>query len=88
MPSDAPHGKIRTGDVSGTFIVGDDNHVTITTHRTEQQPPPEAQAQAQQHNAAQDQAAVYAVENGIMNVTYHPATEHEHEPAPDSAEEP
>ncbi|PYC88021.1 hypothetical protein C7C46_01750 [Streptomyces tateyamensis] len=72
MPADPTPDTIHTGDVSGTFIVGDNNSVTTTTHRPEQPQP-------RQQNSAQDQAAVFAVEHGTMHVTYNTA-----EAAPDA----
>ncbi|MFG2967856.1 hypothetical protein ACGFZS_31770 [Streptomyces sp. NPDC048288] len=65
MPAESTHGDIHTGDVSGTFIVGDNNQVTTTTHHPEQE---------QQKNSAEDQAAVFAVEHGTMHVTYNAGT--------------
>jgi hypothetical protein len=73
MPAESTHGDIHTGDihtgdihtgdVTGTFIVGDNNRVTNTTRGPEQPQP-------HQRNSAQDQAAVFAVEDGTMHVTY------------------
>lgn len=68
MPAESTHGDIHTGDVSGTFIVGDNNRVTHTT-----QDPEQPQPQPHQQNNAQDQAAVFAVEHGTMHVTYNAA---------------
>ncbi|MER5640553.1 hypothetical protein ABT095_26845 [Kitasatospora sp. NPDC002227] len=65
MPSDPTPTDIHTGDVSGTFIVGDNNRVTNTTHH-----PEEPQPIPRQLNSAEDQAAVFAVEHGTMHVTY------------------
>lgn len=72
MPAESTPGDIHTGDVSGTFIMGDNNHVTNTTHHPEQPQP-----RPRQQNSAEDQAAVFAVEHGTMHVTYNTA------PAPD-----
>ncbi|MFF7359886.1 hypothetical protein [Streptomyces sp. NPDC008125] len=81
MPPESTRGNIRAGDVSGTFIVGDNNHVTSTTHEPEQQQPQQSQqeAQSQQRNSASDQAAVFAVENGHQYVTYYAGAEREGE---------
>ncbi|MGW2279202.1 hypothetical protein [Streptomyces sp. NPDC001770] len=81
MPPESTRGDIRTGNVSGTFIVGDNNHVTSTTHEPDQQheSPQEAQAQAQQRNSATDRAAVFAVENGHQYVTYYAGAERDGE---------
>lgn len=70
MPSESTHGDIHTGDVSGTFVVGDNNRVTNTTR-----PPEQEQPQPRQQNSAADQAAVFAVEHGTMHVTYNAAAE-------------
>ncbi|MET7484077.1 hypothetical protein [Streptomyces sp. NPDC005538] len=70
MPTQPTHGDIHAGDVSGTFIVGDNNRVTNTT------PPPEqAQPHPQPHQqtSAEGQAAVFAVQDGTMHVTYNAA---------------
>ncbi|WP_369225625.1 hypothetical protein AB5J52_32560 [Streptomyces sp. R39] len=78
MPPESTHGDIHTGDVSGTFVVGDDNRVTNTTRPPEQpqpQPQPQSQPQPGQQNSAADQAAVFAVEHGTMHVTYNAAAE-------------
>jgi len=72
MPAESPHGDIHTGDVSGTFVVGDNNRVTNTTHDPEQPQP-------HQHSSAEDQAAVFAVQDGTMQVTYNAAAEREAE---------
>lgn len=64
-------GDIRTGDVSGTVVVGDHNQVTTTTHHRPEQPQP--QQRSGQANSAEDQAAVFALERGTMHVTYHAA---------------
>ncbi|MFF7983882.1 hypothetical protein ACFZDK_33015 [Streptomyces sp. NPDC007901] len=72
MPAESTHGDIHIGDVSGTVIMGDNNHVTNTTHGPEQPQP-------HQQNAAEDQAAVFAVEHGTMHVTYNAGTEGEAE---------
>ncbi len=72
MSAESTHGDIQTGDVSGTFIVGDNNRVTNTTRHPEQPQP-----QPRQHNSAADQAAVFAVEHGTMHVTYNAVAEHE-----------
>ena len=74
MPAESTPGAIHTGDVSGTFVVGDNNRVTNTTR------PPE-QPQPQQQSTAEDQAAAFAVQHGIMNVTYNAAPEREAEDA-------
>lgn len=66
MPAESTHGDIHAGDVSGTFIVGDNNRVTNATRRPEQPQP-------HQQNSAEDQAAVFAVEHGTMHVTYNAA---------------
>lgn len=66
MPKKSARGGIRTRDVSGTFIAGDNNRVTNTTHRPEQ---------PRQHNSAEDQAAVFAVGDGTMHVTYNADTD-------------
>ncbi len=66
MRAESTHRDIRVGDVSGTFIVGNENQVTNTTHHPEQPQP-------RQQNSAEDQAAVFAVEHGTMNVTYNAA---------------
>ncbi|CAM5657416.1 hypothetical protein AB0F92_26400 [Kitasatospora aureofaciens] len=73
MPAESTPGDIHTRDVSGTFIVGDNNHVTNTTDRPEQ-----SQSQPRQQNSAEGQAAVFSVERGTMHVTYHAQAE----PAP------
>ncbi|MCX4549195.1 MULTISPECIES: hypothetical protein [unclassified Streptomyces] len=72
MPAESTHGDIHAGDVTGTFIVGDNNHVTNTTRHPEQA---QAQAQAEQpephqQNSAEDRAALFALERGTMHVTY------------------
>lgn len=73
MPAESTHGDIHTGDVSGTFVVGDNNRVTNTTRHPEQpQPQP-------QQSSAEDQAAVFAVQHGTMHVTYNAAAEREAE---------
>jgi hypothetical protein len=72
MPAESTHGDIHTGDVSGTFVVGDNNRVTNTT------PHPE-QPQPHQQSSAEDQAAVFAVQHGTMHVTYNAAAEREAE---------
>ncbi|MER7842898.1 hypothetical protein ABTZ03_03005 [Kitasatospora sp. NPDC096077] len=78
MPAESTR-DIHTGDVSGTLIVGDNNHVKNTTDRPEQ-PNPQPQPQPRQQNTAEDQAAVFAVEQGTLHVTYNaqaePQTEH------------
>ncbi|MFZ3572080.1 hypothetical protein ACOKM5_34700 [Streptomyces sp. BH097] len=68
MSEKSTHGDIHTGDVSGTFIVGDNNRMTTTTHPAEQARPPQ-----EQRNAAEDQAAAFAVQHGDMHVTYNAA---------------
>ncbi len=70
MPAESTHGDIHAGDVSGTFIVGDNNRVTNTAHDPEQPQP-------HQQNSAEDQAAVFGVEHGTMHVTYNAAAERE-----------
>ncbi|KIF73276.1 hypothetical protein QR77_03450 [Streptomyces sp. 150FB] len=71
MPVESTHGDIHTGDVSGTFVVGDNNRVTNTTpHPDPQQPQP-----PQQQSSAKDKAAAFAVQDGIMHVTYNAAAE-------------
>jgi hypothetical protein len=75
MPAKSTPGDIHTGDVSGTFIVGDNNHVTNTTDRPEQ-----SQSQPRQQNTAEDRAAVFAVEHGTLHVTYNAQAE----PVPDT----
>lgn len=72
MPAESTHGDIHTGDVSGTFVVGDNIRVTNTRLDPEQPQP-------HQHSSAQDQAAVFAVQDGIMQVTYNAAAEREAE---------
>lgn len=74
MPAESTHGDIHTGDVSGTFVVGDNNRVTNTTRHPEQ-----SQPQPQQQSSAEDQAAVFAVQDGTMHVTYNAAAEREAE---------
>ncbi|MET7518188.1 hypothetical protein ABZS88_32935 [Streptomyces sp. NPDC005480] len=64
MPTESAHGDIHTGDVSGTFIVGNNNRVTNTTHGPEQ---------PQQQSLAEDQAVVFASQHGDMHVTYNAA---------------
>lgn len=76
MPAESTHGDIHTGDVSGTFVVGDNNRVTNTTRHPEQSQP---QSQPQQQSSAEDQAAVFAVQDGTMHVTYNAAAEREAE---------
>ncbi|SEG49239.1 hypothetical protein SAMN05216223_105475 [Actinacidiphila yanglinensis] len=90
--SSPPHGNIHVGDVSGTFIVGDDNHVTHATHAPEQAQP---EPRPQQRNSAADQAAVFSVAHGTMHVTYTPENAalaahaaHPEHTAPEPAEEP
>ncbi|WP_369393277.1 hypothetical protein AB5J72_41290 [Streptomyces sp. CG1] len=78
MPAESTHGDIHAGDVSGTLIVGDNNQVTNTTHRTEQ-PQPQPQPQPHQQISAEDQAAVFAVGHGTMHVTYNAEAEPEEE---------
>ncbi|RVU15524.1 hypothetical protein EOT10_38705 [Streptomyces antnestii] len=69
MSAESTHGDIHTGDVSGIFVVGDNNRVTHTMRHPEQpQPQP-----PQQQNSAEGQAAVFAVEHGTMHVTYNAA---------------
>jgi alkanesulfonate monooxygenase SsuD/methylene tetrahydromethanopterin reductase-like flavin-dependent oxidoreductase (luciferase family) len=63
MPAESTHGDIHTGDVSGTFVVGDNNRVTNTM------PHPEPH-QPQQQSSAKDGAAAFAVQHGTMYVTY------------------
>ncbi|MFD4507756.1 hypothetical protein [Streptomyces sp. NPDC058457] len=78
MPTESTHGDIHTGDVSGTFIVGDDNHVTNTTLQPEQtqtQTQTQTERQPRQQSSAEDQAAVFAVQDGTMHVTYNAAAE-------------
>ncbi|WP_457031847.1 hypothetical protein [Kitasatospora sp. P5_F3] len=65
MPTESTPSDIHAGDVSGTFIVGDNNRVTNTAQRPEQ-----PQSQPRQQNSAEDRAAVFAVEHGTMHVTY------------------
>ncbi|WP_217547689.1 hypothetical protein [Streptomyces sp. GbtcB6] len=72
MPKESAHGDIHTGDVSGTFVVGDNNRVTNTTRHPERPQP-------QQQISAEDQAAVFAVQDGTMHVTYNAAAEREAE---------
>ncbi|MER6527761.1 hypothetical protein [Streptomyces sp. NPDC001508] len=76
MTAQSPHGDIHTGDVSGTFVVGDNNRVTTTTHHPEQ---PQPQPQSRQENSVEGRAAVFAVEDGTMNVTYNTGAEREAE---------
>jgi triosephosphate isomerase len=73
MPAESTHRDIHTGDVSGAFVVGDNNRVTNTTRHSERRQQPH------QQNSAEDQAAVFAVEHGTMHVTYNAETEHEAE---------
>ncbi|MDH6130943.1 hypothetical protein P3T37_000310 [Kitasatospora sp. MAA4] len=68
MPTESTPRDIHAGDVSGTFVVGDNNRVTNTTHGPEQPQP-------HQQNSAEDQAAVFAVEHGTMHVTYNAKAE-------------
>ncbi|MER5437557.1 hypothetical protein [Streptomyces sp. NPDC002790] len=83
MPTEPTHGDITAGDVSGTFVVGDNNNVTQTTHHTEPLPPqPEPEPEPRQQSSAQDQAAVFAQQHGTMHVTYHAAAERE--PGPEA----
>lgn len=70
MPAESTHGDIHTGDVSGTFVVGDNNRVTNTTRRPVQPVPPGSEPEPQQRSSAEDQAAVFAVQHGTMHVTY------------------
>ncbi|WP_159012313.1 hypothetical protein [Streptomyces sp. NRRL F-5123] len=63
MPTEPGHRDINVGDVSGTFVVGDDNHVTSTTHCP-------GHSQPHQQNSAEGQGSVFAVEHGTMHVTY------------------
>ncbi|MHB6911654.1 hypothetical protein [Streptomyces sp. DB-54] len=72
MAAESTHGNIHTGDVSGTFIVGENNRVTHTTHGPEQPQP-------HQRNSAEDQAAVFAVDHGTLHVTYNAGAEQETE---------
>ncbi|WP_427920928.1 hypothetical protein [Streptomyces sp. cg40] len=76
MSAEPTRGDIHTGDVSGTFVVGDNNRVTNTTRAPEQ---PEPEPRSGQHSSAQDRAAVFAVQDGPMYVTYHAAAEREAE---------
>ncbi|MFJ4186258.1 hypothetical protein [Kitasatospora sp. NPDC089509] len=69
MPAEPTPNGIHAGDVSGTFIVGDNNHVTNTTDQPEQ-PQPQPQSPPRQQNTAEDRAAVFAVEHGTLHVTY------------------
>lgn len=78
MPAEPTPRDIHAGDVSGTFIVGDNNRVTNTA-RGPEQPPRLPQPQPYQQNSAQDQAAVFAVEHGTMHVAYNTAPEPEPE---------
>ncbi|MCX5535244.1 hypothetical protein OG785_32435 [Streptomyces sp. NBC_00006] len=80
MPEKSTHGDIHTGDVSGTFVVGDNNRVTNTTRDPEQAqsrpaPKPQPQPQPQQESSAADRAAVFALQHGTMHVTYNAAAE-------------
>ncbi len=76
MPAEPTHGDIHTGDVSGTFVVGDNNRVTNTT------PPPEQpEPQPHQQSSAEDQAASFTVQDGPMYVTYNAAAERDAEDA-------
>lgn len=70
MSAESTPGGIHTGDVSGTFVVGDNNRVTSTTCSPEQ---------PQQQNSAEDQAAVFSVQHGTMHVTYNTAAGQETE---------
>ncbi|MBF9068397.1 hypothetical protein [Streptacidiphilus fuscans] len=60
--------SVRIGDVSGTAIVGDNNHVTTTKHE-----PDQPQPQLRQQNSAEGHATVFAVEHGVMHVTQNTA---------------
>ena len=80
MPEPSAPRDIHTGDVSGVFVVGDNNQVThtsaTTTPRSEQpepEPEPGPEAQPQQSSTARDRAAVFAVTQGDLHVTYHAA---------------
>lgn len=64
MPAEPIRRDIHTGDVSGTFIVGDNNRVTTTKHE-----PDQPQPQPRQQNSAEGHATVFAVEHGVMHVT-------------------
>ncbi|MFJ8948673.1 hypothetical protein ACIRO1_01110 [Streptomyces sp. NPDC102381] len=80
MPEKSTHGDIHTGDVSGTFVVGDNNRVTNTTRDPEQaqsQATPAPKPQPQQESSAADRAAVFALQHGTMHVTYNAAAEPE-----------
>lgn len=80
MPAESTHGDIHTGDVSGTFVVGDNNRVTNTTRRPVQPvPQPGPDPEPQQRSSAEDQAAVFAVQHGTMHVTYNAEAEREAE---------
>ncbi|MGD6747040.1 hypothetical protein ACOKM3_35030 [Streptomyces sp. BH106] len=88
MAENSTHGDIHTGDVSGTFVVGDNNRVTNTTRDPEQapsrpapepQPQPQPESQPQQESSATDRAAVFALQHGTMHVTYNAAPEPEAE---------
>jgi hypothetical protein len=68
MPAESTHGDIHTGDVPGTVVIGNNNHVTNTTRPLEQPQP-----QPHQQSSAQDQAAAFTVQDGTMNVTYNNA---------------
>lgn len=73
MPTESSsNGDIHMGDVSGTVIVGDNNHVTNAR--------PQPKSQPRQESSAQDQAAVFALESGTMNVTYNTGTGPEADP--------
>ncbi|MET8469108.1 hypothetical protein ABZY90_00065 [Streptomyces sp. NPDC006422] len=66
MPTESSNGDIHMGDVSGTVIVGDNNNVTSAQPKPQSDP----NSQVAQQSSAQDQAAVFALESGTMNVTY------------------
>jgi hypothetical protein len=80
MPTQPTRGDITTGDVSGTFVVGDNNRVTNTTRDPEQAPSqPAPKPQPQQESSAADRASVFALQHGTMHVTYNAAAEPEAE---------
>jgi len=67
MPAKPTPGGIHIkGDVSGTIVQGDGNHVT--THRVDASTPAESRPPHQQ-NSAEDHGTVYAVTHGTMHIT-------------------
>lgn len=70
MPAEPTRGNIRTGDVSGNVIIGNNNSVTTTNQHPEQ---------PHQQNFAGGQGTVFAVENGDMIVMQNTTAAHEAE---------